>query len=122
MPLDELLSFLGLLGVSALTLILRVCFSHQGIPLVRQRVAEFIQNRDGYSANPDDIFLTTGASAGVQVILQLLISKGTGIMIPIPQYPLYSATIDLYGGQQVHYYLNEQKEWGLDVFYFYIAQ
>ena len=36
-----------------------------------------------------------------------------GIMIPIPQYPLYSATITLYEGKQVHYYLDEANDWKL---------
>jgi aspartate/methionine/tyrosine aminotransferase len=36
-------------------------------------------------------------------------------MIPIPQYPLYSASIALYGGSQVNYYLNEETNWGLDI-------
>ena len=36
-------------------------------------------------------------------------------MIPIPQYPLYSATIELLGGKQVDYYLEEEKEWALSV-------
>ena len=35
-------------------------------------------------------------------------------MIPIPQYPLYSAAISLYGGSQSSYYLNEEKGWQLD--------
>ena len=37
-------------------------------------------------------------------------------MIPIPQYPLYSASIPLFNGSPVPYYLNETNEWGLDVF------
>lgn len=37
-----------------------------------------------------------------------------GIMIPIPQYPLYSATTTLYGGSMVPYYLNEETGWQLD--------
>jgi len=36
-------------------------------------------------------------------------------MIPIPQYPLYSASIDLFGGSQAHYYLNEEKDWELGI-------
>lgn len=39
-------------------------------------------------------------------------------MIPIPQYPLYSASISLLGGSQVGYYLEEEKNWGLSVIYF----
>lgn len=36
-------------------------------------------------------------------------------MIPIPQYPIYSATIDRFGGTQVGYYLDENKGWDMNV-------
>ena len=36
-------------------------------------------------------------------------------MIPIPQYPIYTATIDLLGGKRVSYYLDENKGWGLNL-------
>lgn len=86
----------------------------QGIPLVRQRVAEFIQERDGYPANPDDIYLTAGASPGVQAVLNTVIAdENTGIMIPTPQYPLYSASIAMSGGKAVPYYLNESADWDM---------
>ncbi len=45
----------------------------------------------------------------------LISGKSDGIMIPIPQYPLYSALITLNGGTLVPYYLNESKNWALDV-------
>jgi len=65
--------------------------------------------------DPDAIFLTDGASKGVQTILRLLLAgPQDGIMIPIPQYPLYSATITLYEGRMVPYCLNEQDDWKLD--------
>ena len=41
--------------------------------------------------------------------------KADGIMVPIPQYPLYSASIALYGGQLVPYYLDEGNTWALDI-------
>lgn len=41
--------------------------------------------------------------------------KRPGVMVPIPQYPLYSATIAEFDMEQVGYYLNESKNWGLDV-------
>jgi aspartate/methionine/tyrosine aminotransferase len=75
-------------------------------------VAEFIRQRDGISADPEAIFLTDGASKGVQTILKLLLAgPADGIMIPIPQYPLYSATITLYEGRIVPYYLDEADHW-----------
>ncbi|KAJ3306284.1 hypothetical protein HDV03_000206 [Kappamyces sp. JEL0829] len=90
-------------------------YSHsQGIPLVRQRIAEFIKERDGYPSNPENIFLTAGASPGVQTVLQTLIAHdNVGILIPIPQYPLYTATISLFGGQAVPYYLDESNNWSM---------
>jgi alanine transaminase len=39
----------------------------------------------------------------------------SGVMVPTPQYPIYSATIALLGGQKVGYFLNEKEEWALDV-------
>ncbi|KAJ3002358.1 hypothetical protein HKX48_002372, partial [Thoreauomyces humboldtii] len=88
----------------------------QGIPLIRQNVANFIHERDGYPADPDDIFLTAGASPGVQLILQTLIAhKNVGIMIPVPQYPLYTASIALFNGNPVPYFLDEEDTWGLSV-------
>ncbi|KAI8995984.1 pyridoxal phosphate-dependent transferase [Gaertneriomyces semiglobifer] len=90
-------------------------YSHsQGIPAVRANVAKFIEERDGYPSRPEDIFLTAGASPGVQLILQSLISHpDVGIMIPIPQYPLYTASIALFNGKPVPYYLDESSTWGL---------
>lgn len=91
-------------------------YSHsKGITHIRENVAKFIERRDGYAANPDDIFLTQGASEGVQKIIQLLTTDPqSGIMIPIPQYPLYSATLSLVDATPIPYYLNESEAWGLD--------
>ncbi|KAG9160572.1 hypothetical protein Leryth_020721 [Lithospermum erythrorhizon] len=87
----------------------------RGIPGVRKEVAEFIEKRDGYPSDPELIFLTDGASKGVAQILNAFIrSESDGILVPVPQYPLYSATISLLGGTLVPYYLEETANWGLD--------
>ncbi|KAL7607100.1 hypothetical protein Lser_V15G17802 [Lactuca serriola] len=92
-------------------------YSHsQGIKGLRDTIAAGIKARDGYPADPDDIFLTDGASPGVHMMMQLLIrSEKDGILCPIPQYPLYSASIALHGGTLVRYYLDEATGWGLEV-------
>ena len=67
------------------------------------------------SANPENIFLTGGASQGVNFVIDALIAQPIdGIMIPIPQYPLYSATIKKAGGVQVNYYPDEDSGWTFD--------
>ncbi|GAA5853087.1 hypothetical protein JCM8547_000197 [Rhodosporidiobolus lusitaniae] len=92
-------------------------YSHSmGVPAIRRRVAQFIEKRDGHPASPSQIYLTAGASTGVSNLLQILISQPTdGVLIPIPQYPLYTAALALNSARPVPYFLQEQKEWGLDI-------
>ena len=95
------------------------CYSDSaGLELIRKHVAQYIERRDGFPSNPDDIVLCAGASEGIRSSLKLLSTISgprTGIMIPIPQYPLYSASIVEYNMEQVGYYLDEDNDWGLDV-------
>ncbi|MBZ0203426.1 MAG: aminotransferase class I/II-fold pyridoxal phosphate-dependent enzyme [Ignavibacteria bacterium] len=86
-----------------------------GMPFIKQAIAEFINNRDGIPTDENQIILTDGASKGVSAVLTALLKKPSdGFMIPIPQYPLYSATIELYGGTQIGYYLDEANSWQLN--------
>lgn len=92
----------------------------QGIPQVRQHIAEYITQRDSSAGCPeasaDDIFLVAGASAGVHLLLQLMLaSPDVGVMIPIPQYPLYTAALALYNGAPIPYYLDEQEGWSTNI-------
>lgn len=92
----------------------------QGIDVIRNEVAKFISTRDGHHSDPCNIFLTDGASAGVKLVMQLLLRPPTsgfqdGILCPIPQYPLYSALSTVLESKLVPYYLNEDKGWGLSV-------
>src|SRR5512136_2324026 len=88
----------------------------KGYRFVRQAVADFVHQRDGIPADPEAVLLTDGASKGVQSVLRLLVDgPSDGVMIPIPQYPLYSASITLLGGTQVSYYLDEKRDWSLSL-------
>ncbi|KAK6355016.1 hypothetical protein TWF696_004143 [Orbilia brochopaga] len=88
-------------------------YSHsQGAPALRGSVAKYIEKRDGYPADPESIFLTAGASAGVSTLLNVMArDPKTGVMIPIPQYPLYTATLALLNARPVEYYLEEPSHW-----------
>lgn len=88
----------------------------KGTEVVRDEVAAFLERRDGHPAEPEDIYLTDGASPAVQSALMALIrDEKDAILAPIPQYPLYSAAIALNGGTLAGYYLDEETNWGLDV-------
>ena len=61
----------------------------KGVPLVRQHVSDFLQQRDGYAENIENIYLTACASSGISALLQILMRPNRdGLLIPIPQYPL----------------------------------
>ena len=95
--------------------------SSKGPDFVREAIASFIDERDGVEAgssrasDPEEIFLTNGASEGATSVMELLISgPKDGIMIPVPQYPLYSATLQRLGGVKVDYFPDEEDDWSLD--------
>ncbi|XP_046396155.1 alanine aminotransferase 2 isoform X2 [Ischnura elegans] len=90
-----------------------------GIELIRKHVAEYIERRDGFPSNYLDVILSAGASDAIKSVLKLFLSKvcgkRTGVMVPIPQYPLYSATLSEFHMHQIGYFLDENKNWGLDI-------
>jgi len=95
-----------------------------GIEVIRRHVCSYIQERDGGgpAPSPDDIILCAGASEGIRAVMKLLFNpegapegKKPGVMIPIPQYPLYSATLAEFNMHQIGYYLNEDKNWAMDM-------
>ena len=94
----------------------------EGLAVVRNKVSKFIEARDGYPADSKTIMLTSGASEGIKRIIQSLLRNreqlpketvADGIMIPCPQYPLYSCQITLCGGSIVYYDLEEEKRWSI---------
>lgn len=87
-----------------------------GLPILRENVANAIALRDAVPSSADNIFLTNGASEAVKSLLSLIVRNADdGVMIPIPQYPLYSATMTALGGVQVPYYLDESDAWSLSL-------
>lgn len=103
---QELLKAVGSVGAYS---------NSQGVAFIRQAVANYITKRDGYKSDPDDIFLTAGASTAVSYLIQLLsLGPKTGFLIPIPQYPLYTAAIALNGTVPLPYYLNEDDDWSIN--------
>lgn len=93
-----------------------------GIEVIRRHVADYITERDGgVPASWENIFLCAGASEGIRAIAKLIFDpentavQKSGMMIPIPQYPLYSATIAEFNMHQIGYYLDEDKNWALDM-------
>ncbi|XP_026480861.1 alanine aminotransferase 2-like [Ctenocephalides felis] len=91
-----------------------------GIPIIRQHIAEYIQRRDGgIPASAEDVLLTCGATGAITELMQLLAcnegDKKAGILVSIPQFPIYSANVAKFNMGQIGYYLNESDNWALDM-------
>ncbi|OMJ80109.1 hypothetical protein SteCoe_19707 [Stentor coeruleus] len=90
----------------------------QGLLVVRESVAKYIEMRDGIGpSDPADIFTTNGASPSIDIALTVAISSAQdGVMIPIPQYPLYNALITIKKGQAIGYYMDSSDGyWSLNI-------
>ncbi|CRK38351.1 hypothetical protein BN1708_007740 [Verticillium longisporum] len=78
--------------------------------------AEEVSRRDGFPADPSKIYLSGGASSGVNTLLNVICAgPKTGVLVPIPQYPLYTASLAVLNATCVPYYLDEAAGWGTDL-------
>ncbi|KAI1872363.1 hypothetical protein JX265_001381 [Neoarthrinium moseri] len=84
-----------------------------GVPAIKESIAKFLEKRDGFAADPAHIYLSAGASSGVNTLLHILCAApNSGILVPIPQYPLYTASLSVLNATCVPYYLDEASNWG----------
>jgi alanine transaminase len=92
-----------------------------GIEVIRRDVADYIKNRDGgIESDWQKIILCAGASEGIRAVMKMLNHVGSdgkkpGVMIPIPQYPLYTASIAEFDMVPINYYMDESNNWSLDI-------
>lgn len=84
-----------------------------GVPAIKESIAKFLEKRDGFAADPAHVYLSAGASSGVNTLLHTICAgPDTGILVPIPQYPLYTASLSVLDATCVPYYLDESSNWG----------
>jgi alanine-synthesizing transaminase len=87
----------------------------RGIYPARLAVARSYQARGVTGAGPDDVFLGNGVSELIVMALQGLLDPGDEVLIPSPDYPLWTGAVGLCGGRAVHYRCDEQAGWAPDL-------
>lgn len=87
----------------------------EGIPAVREAVAEREEKFKGLKTNPDDVLPTSGASEAVAFLCGALIGEGNNLLMPGPSYPLYISLTNYFGGKAVEYKCDEANGWNPDV-------
>lgn len=86
----------------------------RGVLSARRAVAQRYQAR-GVEVDPDHVYLGNGVSELIQLAVQGLLDDGDQVLIPSPDYPLWSAVVTLSGGTPVYYRCDEQADWYPDV-------
>ena len=87
----------------------------RGIYPARLAVARSYEARGVAGAGPDDVLLGNGVSELIVMALQGLLDPGDEVLIPSPDYPLWTGAVGLCGGRAVHYRCDEQAGWAPDL-------
>ena len=81
----------------------------------RKAVMQYCQQKGFPNVDIDDIYLGNGASELIVMSMQALINNGDEVLIPAPDYPLWTAAVSLSGGKPVHYLCDEESDWYPDI-------
>ena len=87
----------------------------RGIFAARKAVMQYAQIKNIPNVTMKDVFTGNGASELIQLSLNALLNPGDEVLIPSPDYPLWTACTNLAGGTAVHYICDEQSEWYPDI-------
>lgn len=88
----------------------------RGIISARRAVVSRYEQIDGFpSFGPDDVYLGNGVSELITMTMQALLDQGDEVLIPAPDYPLWTAMTSLAGGTPVHYICDELSGWEPDL-------
>ena len=87
----------------------------RGVPVAREAVTRYYSELGLAGISPDDVLLGNGVSELISLVLQALISPGDEILVPAPDYPLWTAQVTLSGGRAVHYPCDEANGWMPDL-------
>jgi alanine-synthesizing transaminase len=87
----------------------------RGIQTARLAVAQSFDRRGVAGVGPDDVFLGNGVSELIVMSMQALLDTGDEVLIPSPDYPLWTGAVNLCGGRAVHYQCVEELDWQPDL-------
>jgi len=87
----------------------------KGLFAPRKSVMHYAQEKNISGVTVDDVYLGNGASELITMSMNALLNAGDEILVPAPDYPLWTASVSLSGGTPVHYVCDEQAEWAPDM-------
>ncbi len=87
----------------------------KGMFAPRKAVMHYTQGKNIRGVGIDDIYLGNGASELIVMSMNALLNTGDQVLVPAPDYPLWTAAVSLSGGTPVHYVCDEQQDWYPDI-------
>ena len=91
-------------------------YSHsKGLFSARKAIMQYMQNKNVPNVTIDDIYTGNGVSELINLSMLALLNSGDEVLVPSPDYPLWTACVTLAGGKAVHYVCDEEAEWNPDI-------
>jgi len=87
----------------------------KGIFAARKAIMQYCQEKGIQGVTLDDIYTGNGVSELIVIAMNALLNNGDEVLVPAPDYPLWTAAVSLSGGTPVHYLCDESKEWAPDL-------
>lgn len=87
----------------------------KGLFSARKAIMQYCQLKGFPNVDVDDIYTGNGVSELIVMCMQGLLNNGDEVLVPMPDYPLWTAAVSLAGGNAVHYVCDEQAEWNPDI-------
>ncbi|SHM50736.1 alanine-synthesizing transaminase [Anaerosporobacter mobilis DSM 15930] len=87
----------------------------RGIFSARKAIMQYCQLKGIPNVGINDIYTGNGVSELIVLAMQGLLNDGDEMLVPMPDYPLWTAAVNLAGGKAVHYVCDEQSEWNPDI-------
>lgn len=87
----------------------------KGLKNARSAIIEYYKGKKVNDLTLDDIYIGNGVSELILMSMQALLNPNDEILVPMPDYPLWTASVNLAGGKAVHYVCDENDEWNPDI-------
>ena len=87
----------------------------KGLFPARKAVMQYYQKKGIMDVSTDDIIIGNGVSELIVMAMQALLNYGDEVLVPAPDYPLWTAAVRLSGGTPVHYICDEEQDWQPDI-------
>ncbi len=87
----------------------------KGIFAARKAIMQYCQEKGIQGVNLDDVYTGNGVSELIVLSMNALLNDGDEVLVPTPDYPLWTAAVSLSSGTPVHYLCDEAKEWAPDL-------